>query len=364
MGYWEIDMSSLSDKVLKEVFAKYMKTEKKKHAEFSFSGSERWDNCHGSNELIKKAPPQKDNVWGIRGTNTHTLIEFIFREGIEFLDGKAAIPFKKFLGFDGDMLTNAVDTVNHIKMLHKKMPGSKLLIEQKVSIKGVGFGTSDVVLYVRGGILHIMDYKNGTSLVHPEENLQMMCYAIGVCEMLGWNWTKVLLTIIQPNAAHSEGPIRTWTTSIYHLKKVRERLILSVKKSREPNAKLVPNPKYCYWCPANLICPAMQQKALVKMNEKFKKPNQFVQFNKPQHLEPLQIANLLNAREYIKIFSDELETYTKCYLGDGGEIPGWDLNAKGQLIKCPTTKTMKGLDNYGKKEKVSRKEESDWFDQN
>lgn len=265
---------------LAKIFKKYMKVKDpdKAHAKLSASGSERWLHCPGSVELSEKAPASQDSEWSIAGTHAHTLLEFLLTESESLLSRPEAKEFKKFIGYSPEQHTAvqvAIDFVKAEKLRMFKETGvwPTLLVEQKVELEGVGFGTSDIILFQPFGVLHVMDYKNGQSAVEPENNTQGLYYAHAAADLYGWDFSEVWITIIQPNAAHKRGPIRTWKTTIKNLEKAGKRFRMGARATKKPNAELVMDSKWCWFCPAKFICPKQLGKAQVKIMDRFQKPS-------------------------------------------------------------------------------------------
>lgn len=267
---------------MKNVFTKYMRTknEEKVHSLYSASNMERIMGCPGHVKLVKKAPPQKENKYAVRGTNTHTLLEFLLKEGKHHLYTSDAKEFKEFIGYDDDMLIAAEIAVAHIKKTYKSGGWvvdnkPKLLIEQKLPLNDVVDedcgGTADVVMYQHFNRLHVMDYKNGKGVVEPRHNKQMMTYALGALYKFGWDFKSITLTIIQPNAPHSAGAIRSWTTGIGRFEEFEKELIEAIALTKKKNAPLKEDSKYCWFCPAKDICPIQKDKKREKIMNKFVK---------------------------------------------------------------------------------------------
>lgn len=257
------------------LFSRYMKEKKSDdHATLSASGSERWLNCAGSVERSKGIASQ-DNRAGIRGTNTHTLLQFILEneDWEKLLKTKEAISFLQFIEYDTAMRGNALFAAHYVwlekKELEQKYGVSvSLFTEQKLELKGVGFGTSDIILYHPYGPLHVMDYKNGVKAVEPENNTQGLYYAYGAADKFNWEFSDLYITIIQPNASHSRGAIRTWTTNENILQEAGEYLRQAAKRTKKPNAPLKEG-YWCYFCPARIKCPLHLEKKEIKLLERF-----------------------------------------------------------------------------------------------
>lgn len=265
------------------VFKRYMivPDKDKAHAKLSASGSERWMNCLGS-VRESEGYDQDDTDAGIRGTNTHTLIQFIHenKNWAELLRSKKSRRFKQFLGFDEEMLRNAMFAVDFVKDEVKRLyaeHGNRpdVYIEKKVKLQGVGYGTSDTIIFQHFGLLHVIDYKNGRFKVSPIENSQGLYYAVAAADLVGWDFSHVRITIVQPNAA-GEPKIRSWDTTPERLKRARFEFRERAKLTRDPEAPLVPNSKYCWFCPANPKnggkCSALREQMEAKVINRFKKP--------------------------------------------------------------------------------------------
>jgi len=265
-------------------FSKYIRTkdEDKTHALYSPSGMERTIHCPGSVRLIAKAPKEPDNKYSIMGTNAHTLLEFLLREGIDgimALKTKDADPFKEHIAFTEPMYHSVLKAFHFVRNKRGELQDKvgikpKMLVERKVHLEEIVnadcSGTADIIMFHHFGELHVMDYKNGTSIVNAENNAQMMTYALGFLEEFGWDFKKIVLHIIQPNAV-TEKFVRTWEASIEDMEAFKKRLIRAVKLSKQKDAPLNPDPKHCYFCAARNICPVKNEERRGKLMEKFKR---------------------------------------------------------------------------------------------
>jgi hypothetical protein len=264
---------------IKRLFARYMKVKEvgSAHATLSASGSERWLGCPGSIRL-SEGLPEVNNPASIRGTNTHTLLQFMLENSTwkYFLFHPDAKAFKAFIGFDEAMLSNAGFAFYYVMGEREKMRARygiypQLFSEKKVELEGVGFGTSDIILYHPFGLLHVMDYKNGTYTVNPECNTQGLYYAAAAADLFGWNFESLAITIIQPNGANQSQPVRTWVPTWDDLEEAKADLQRGAKRTREKNAPLVVDSKRCFFCPANRVCPEqmkLREKRILKQFER------------------------------------------------------------------------------------------------
>lgn len=269
-------MSYLRGIELRALFKKYMKAESAKdHAVLSASGSERWLGCPASISLSKgKLQIVHDSAEV--GTNAHTLLQFILEneDWNELLDSREAAPFRKHINFSDEQLTSVLVAVEYVedeqaRMFKKSGNKPKLFVEQKLKLEGVGFGTADVQLYQRFGLLHIMDYKNGRYNVHPENNTQGLYYGVAAADKRGWDFSEVWITIIQPNVGRT--PVKTWKTTPERLEKAKLMFQRGAARTRSKNPAIVPNHKYCWFCPARPTCPAHVKQREKKILSRFER---------------------------------------------------------------------------------------------
>lgn len=259
----------------KAIFARYMKTEDSKtaHAVLSASGSARWLGCPASIQLSKGKPQIEHESAGI-GTNAHTLLQFILENSNwkHLLFSEASHKFRTHINFSTEQLEAVLVAVRYIvneQAMMSKRNQAQLLVEQKLKLDGVGFGTSDVILYQPFGLLHIMDYKNGKYAVDPKDNTQGLYYAVAAADKFGWDFKDVWITIIQPNIPGKA--IKTWKTTPERLEKAKLMFERGAALTRKKNPAVVPNHKYCWFCPARPSCPAQMKERESKIIGRFER---------------------------------------------------------------------------------------------
>ena len=235
------------------------KHEDRKHAVLSPSTAERWFNCPGSLGLSRG----KRSVSGpaaLLGTEAHEYASEILLENIE-LD---AIP-------DDDM-RKAVDRyITFILDLEAGYEGEfDYFIEDKVDLSHLGgdcWGTLDYASWIIGKDLYVCDYKHGIVTVEAKDNKQLLTYATGVCEKIGYDFRYIFIVIIQPRAAHVSGQIRSCRYPPESIKKFRDKaLIPAIKETKNKHATLSAG-AWCQYCPAIGYCPEIvgEAQALAKI---------------------------------------------------------------------------------------------------
>lgn len=230
----------------------------KTHAkDFSPSQADRWLTCGGSIALIRSMGelPDTSNPASVQGVAAHALLEKALK--------KEQNPHNfggKFNGMSLDSETYKY--VDNAWTYIRKFKGKMRWAEQQVNISATGdVGTLDAACFnKRKQRLHIFDYKNGRHPVDPKNNRQLMLYAIGVIEKLGLiSGQSVWLHIVQPRTNPAVG--KMWKTDVQSLMVFSEHVRKEVARIKAGKAKLVPDPKACFWCPAKAICPALKKVA-------------------------------------------------------------------------------------------------------
>lgn len=242
---------------------------KKLHAKFSASGSDRWLNCPGSVALSAKAPPQVESTYAAEGTEAHECLEMIMKNKTQ---GRAAMTAMLKARFAPDMIRHGYDTYGEILKIWNPMQGAELICETKVGLEFVDegmFGTVDAGIIDLFGPLWVIDYKYGAGrMVDPKENTQMIYYALGLAHKHHFNFEKVVLAIAQPRIVHRDGFFRTWDMEVSELKKWTGIFQKGVEACKSPKAPLLPG-RWCFFCPAQSICPAIENRALSEAQTDF-----------------------------------------------------------------------------------------------
>lgn len=251
------------------------------HSRLSASASSRWIACPGSLLLIeilranKKIPERSTNAAAERGTAVHYVIEQVLlgNARLRHYLGKSvkADGMERALVMTQNDLEAAKRAIDSVEKTRQENPALELFVEEKFDLSGVYGaemgGTSDIVILGRR-VIDVRDYKNGRMPVEVKSNSQMRIYALGAyySHRDRFNWTKrtkVRTTIIQPNAHHMDGPIRTEEFTIGDLVEWERGILVpaidaAVKKNGK-NLNLVPGEKQCEWCEAKPFCPAFKK---------------------------------------------------------------------------------------------------------
>jgi len=227
------------------------------HSIYGASGSARYLACNMA-PLMNKGIQEKPSEPAERGTAGHSLGEFCLRLNIDTYDCMGMV-FNKTKHFpDGfivdQKLADGVQVyVSYIKMIAKQF-GIKPLLEKRVillSVRNDVFGTADCI-FIIGDTIYVIDYKNGYLVVDVVNNPQLVFYAIATLDTYGlWSQIKHIKTVVvQPNADHVNGSIRSHDYTIETLKQwvpVFRKAILN------PDQTPVAG-EHCVYCPASPKC--------------------------------------------------------------------------------------------------------------
>lgn len=253
-----------------------------KHHKLGGSTSARWLTCTASPNAIQQAKKQglipkeqQSSIYAEEGTAAHELLEKALRRKCD----PEQFFMKKVNGFvvDEEMIS-AVDV--HYQLVKEITDGFHsnfgLWLERRFNLsRYVGDdcgGSADITIYDPSTYrLYVQDYKHGKGeIVEAEGNTQTRLYGLGLLKELGKPVKDCELTIVQPRAAHIDGPIRTDKLSGRELQRWgRKTLKPAVAEINSDNAKFVASEKACKWCPLNGICEASKNQALEVLKTEF-----------------------------------------------------------------------------------------------
>lgn len=133
-----------------------------------------------------------------------------------------------------------------------------VVLEQKVlcgaAISRDDFwGTADVLAWNnRTQTLVVADLKTGLKRVNPEENPQLLAYAMGARRVVAWRPTKIVLAIIQPTKCGIKPAV--WETETEYLDRFAERVAAAISEIEKAEPR--PSDSACQYCPARQVCAA------------------------------------------------------------------------------------------------------------
>lgn len=173
------------------------------------------------------------------------------------------------------------------------------------------WGTPDFYVISPREVL-IADAKFGAEEVEVENNLQVILYAIGIAQVLGWPELPYRLAILQPRSSRV---VKVTTLTPVELKDWQARIAPRVRAAIKPHAPLVPNDEGCLYCDGAAYCIALAERMRLIQERMFAAP--------PNLLPVEELAEILKARGTIRTYLDKIEDRAKQLLELGQKVPGW-----------------------------------------
>lgn len=300
------------------------------HAKAGPSGALRWLNCPASLALEAQFP-NKSTSYSSAGTLAHAIGELKAR----FYFGKPnLIPMKDYRAelktlkqdplYEKDMAAHTdmyLDCLKSLAMSFPEPPGF-IAIEEKFSAAEWAqdcWGTADCVL-VGSGKLCVIDYKNGITPVSPENNPQLMIYALAVLSSqrltYGDSIKQISLTIVQPKA----GGVKTWELSTEELLRWGEEVLrpgAALALSGKGEARPDPNPDgWCKFCRARHACKARTE-MLLKLTPSTD--------TDPKLLSDDELGDLLRRGASLKTWYEGLKEYALSAALAGRKVTGYKV---------------------------------------
>ena len=245
----------------------------RKHAVLSASASKQWLNCPPSARLQEQFP-KETSVYAEEGTAAHKLCEYKVRHG--YLHESMRQPKSDYYTPEIDRATDiyADFVANIIEEMKRNGASPLVLIEERLDFGHVvpyGFGTGDMVIIGKseygGGLLHIVDYKNGAGvLVSADHNSQMMLYALGALHAYDYVYDidTVRMSIVQPRMEN----IDTFECTKEDLLEWAETIKPIAKLAYEGKGEQKPG-DWCRFCAAKAVCKARAEEALALAKSEF-----------------------------------------------------------------------------------------------
>lgn len=246
------------------------------HAKFSPSSAHRWMNCHAS-IAMEDGLPNTTSSYAEEGTRAHTVFAYCLMNNL------TSVPLAMC---DNEEMCESLQVC--LDSIWRRAHGKVLLVEQRVEFsEAIGvpdqFGTSDVIIVdLENCHVEVDDLKYGMGhRVNPENNEQMLTYAVGVCEtfesLLGIKFKSFTLGVLQPRLDHEDywdcdrATIDAHAAKlVYAAVKGLQALIWVRKKKQPPADYYAPGVDTCQWCKAKATCPALTAKVAESVYDDFK----------------------------------------------------------------------------------------------
>lgn len=333
-----------------------MSTVDNAHAKYGASTAERWLNCPGSVALSLRAPPPAESPYAAEGTRAHACFEALLKAPDEPAVVATLVRLHKEHPFE--MVRHAEWAADVVR--RDGGYGPHVLSERKVRLPVQGaddvFGTLDAAVVDELGTLRVYDFKYGAGVaVEVVENPQMVFYALGLAHLHGYLFTDVELVILQPRADHPDGPDRRWRLPV---EKLRSYLSLFAAGRADCEAQLASGQetyatgKWCRFCPAKVICPAVGEEAFRRAEAVFQPlPPGTVPAVLPTALPPAEalkdLGRALKACDQLEDWVAAVRSYAFDRLMAGDQIPGFKLVPKRAQRRWRETARVAAIEEFG-----------------
>lgn len=307
------------------------------HALLSPSSAHRWLNCPLAPRL-EATLPERPSEFAREGTVAHSVCEITAKKKFKKVK---AVEYNRVIkrlknneAWDDEMLHTAEIYVEHLTeraMAFQNEP--YIAFEVKVDVSDYvpdAFGRCDCVMFA-GDTLIITDYKHGKGVpVSPEENPQLMLYALGALKLykplFGDALKKVEVYIDQPRRDSYEG----WGCDMDEL--------LSWGESIKPKAQMAfmgfgeyhAGP-WCQFCRANGICKAQASQQIGAFDD-FK---DCVAGHNVAILSPEEMGIVLSQGEDLVMWYEAVKKRALEVMLNGESIPGYKV-VEGRSSRCWT----------------------------
>jgi hypothetical protein len=302
------------------------------HAPLAPSSAHIWapeNGCRASVALQAAYPSPEDSPEAREGTAAH----FYVTELLSGRDVPLGAVAPNGHPIDAEMVDCAQGILIDVRDTMKAAGEIDLRVERRVTmaqhVHPSCFGTPDVVLVDRTNkALHVWDYKYGHRFVDATRNWQLMLYAIGVLEGMGYdasaayddprafrNW-RISVTIAQPRNYDSVGPMREWYLSGEALADYLPGLRLAAGEAMAPGAPYQTG-EHCRDCSGRHACPALQKAGAIAMDVSL----QAQPVDLPPHAVGLELRQIMDAEARLKARRTGLEEQALGLIRGGTLVP-------------------------------------------
>lgn len=333
-----------------------------KHARLSASGSKRWINCPGSVAAEADKPDRGSSFFAMQGTAGHALADLCLTDGTNAEDYLGAaiyvhdefdtviVPNKdkgyfakwekrgenegytKFVVADDSQQVEPWAVQMFVDKVHLEMDrndadlfGIKLVTEKYLDMTWLHplfGGTADANFLGKDEWIKLFDYKHGAGvIVEVEDNTQLIKYAVGIMKEYP-NAKGVDMWIVQPRAAHADGPIRHQRYTRKELEKWAKYLVAAADLTQLPDAPR----KAGDWC---LFCKAANPIDCTTFKEHTQNVAR-MQFDDPPEIieAPTDNEELARLAEWIPMLdalAKQVDGAIARELHHGRKVRGWKL---------------------------------------
>lgn len=308
------------------------------HSDIGPSSADRWINCPGSIQLSldERAQKSETSKFAAEGTVAHSLIDEVVKGKVDELGlmariGSTVEEAGHEVTIDEEMAMHVLEYVREvdaeiaeIKADHRTAPVWKHS-EVRVALASVDenlWGTADTIVFRKGHILVVRDFKYGKGKrVRAEKNPQLAIYTLAAMETIaGEAFDEVWQVISQPRA----GGTNRWRVDMDWLHAFKEEARRAIELSRQPEPPLKSG-DWCYFCKAKSFCPEIQKTAAAETQVDFEKAPVPGALARAETMAPWKIARVLDHQDLIEGWLSSVRSLAQQMLESGQAVPGYKL---------------------------------------
>lgn len=318
------------------------------HSILGPSSAHRWMSCPPS-VLLGKDVPDKTSEYAQEGSLAHELCEVKLKKQIFNTPtrtfNKQIKDIKASQLYAAEMQGYTDEYVEFIMEQVCACENEPLIsIEEKVEFEEYvpgGFGTADCIL-ITGDTIHVVDFKYGKGVeVHPENNPQMMLYALGAYLAYGviYEIKRVKMSIVQPRISN----IDTWECSLDELLEFGENAKAKAKQALAGEGEFSVG-EHCRFCPVAATCRARAEHNLELAKYEFKEASL---------LGIDEVGAILKQAQDLEKWANQLKEWALSEALSGKSVPGWKaVNGRSSRVFTDTDLAVKTLVDSGVAEEI------------
>lgn len=298
------------------------------------SSAGRWVPCPGSIKLESAFPPTgEDDPMTLEGSFAHAIACDVFKryqvgevpvdsDYLGSIDDKGVVVTPDMWGIINVYIREVLRSIggrDNIQLLQVEERVDISLPDPNGPVCFTLEGTPDL-RYVKDDTLHVWDYKHGWGIVEAYYNWQLVCYAVGICQMLGASAPyKIALHVVQPRPYHVDGPVRTWNINPTILRECATKIGAAIRSSMMVDPPLKPG-RHCRDCDASTYCPALGESIYTMLD--------YAGRSLPRVLQGGDLGKHLTCLKDLKTLVDErlesIEGQVLDAITSGNSVPGWE----------------------------------------
>lgn len=235
------------------------------------SSFKRTINCPGWGQLIDKLKikPKPAGRYASEGTAAHQFAEWALKYGFPAAKYVGQSTMADGLRFtcDANMASNVQVYLDEIYRLRESLTGATWDVEAKLDMgwlaKGMR-GIGDHVAVEPLGTLWVHDLKYGAGVpvevgTQAGDNVQLSLYGLGALGEKNMDMVEeVVVSIVQPQAPHPDGPVRSVRFPVEDLLAWGKEVVVPAAKAAQTKGAPLHAGDWCRWCDAEGVCPELR----------------------------------------------------------------------------------------------------------